>query len=604
VPTSANSRASDSFTTLVQVLRLRAREAPEKTACTFLPDHGGEQRLSYAELDRRARAVAAVLADSGVTGERVFLLYPPGLDYVVTFLGCLYAGVIAIPAYPPDPSRIERTLPRLVAIADDATPRLTLTTAMIRTLASGLFQRAPELARLPWLATDTIDEAAADRYQEPSWGRDPLAFLQYTSGSTGDPKGVVLSHANLMSNLAVIERNFGMHREDRVLSWLPPYHDMGLIGTILEPLYVGGEAILMAPMSFLRRPQRWLEAISHYRATVTGSPSFGYDLCVRKTPAEVRARLDLTSLEVAFVGAEPIRARTMEAFADAFAPCGFRASTYLPCYGLAESTLLVSGAGGQRSAVRGGGYRTIAVDQRDYEHGRVRVVTDPSTPHLRLVGSGHPAPELDVQIVDVESEQPLAPGLVGEVWVAGDSVARGYFGESAEPSECFGVRQRPALDSYAPVSRPYLRTGDLGFFAADGELFICGRRKDLIIANGLNLHPQDIEAVVEACHPQLRPGCCAAFSVDHGDHERVVVVNEVTTEDRAELRGDEIVRAIHKAVAAAHGLRVDEVVLLPRSTILKTSSGKIQRRACRAALLAGTLPRIAIEHGFAVAVPS
>lgn len=588
------------FSTLVEVLQLRASESPDKTACTFLPDHGGEESLTYRELDRRARAVAAVLSESGLSesglskngamGERAFLFYPPGLDYLVAFLGCLYAGVVAIPAYPPDPMRLDRTLPRLLTIMHNAQPRRVLTTAAIRMLAAGMLQNAPELAALDWLATDTVEPDAADRYREPAWDPHMLAFLQYTSGSTGHPKGVMLDHGNLLSNLAMIQRNFGMRRDDKVASWLPPYHDMGLIGTILQPLYVGGQAILLSPMGFLRKPRSWLQAITKYRANVTGGPNFGYELCVRKIPKDQRAELDLSTLEVAFVGAEPIRARTLEAFAEAFAPCGFRRTAYLPCYGLAEATLLASGAAGEDSGLRGGGFRTLGVDKAAYERGRVEPSDKlPAKPAgvLHLTGSGHVSPALDLQIVDPETHKPCAPGEVGEIWIAGPSVARGYWEREDDTRATFGVR-------LADGSRGgFLRSGDLGFLRG-AELYVCGRRKELIIIRGRNLHPSDIETVVESSHGQLRPGCCAAFSVEQDDEERLIVVVEVATPQISAAVNQEIHGAVLEGVALAHGLRVDDLVLLPPGTILKTSSGKLQRRACRAAFLEGALPRVAI----------
>lgn len=604
-------------TTLVEAMMYWAQKAPHRTATTFVPDHGDDQVLTYGEFDRRARAVAAALADSGATGERVLLLYPPGLDYITAFFGCLYAGAIAIPLYPPDPTRIDRTLHRLQAIVGDAEPRLALTTAPIRDLARSTLQGSPQLARIPWLATDAIDLSAAERYRQPRWESDPLAFLQYTSGSTGTPKGVMLSHANLLSNIDIIARTIAMGREDRMMSWLPPYHDMGLIGTILMPLRIGAQTVLMSPMSFLRRPRRWLEAVTRHRATVTGGPNFGYSLCVRKIPPEQRAGLDLSHVTLAFVGAEPVRASTLGAFVEAFGPHGFRSSAYMPCYGLAEATLLVSGSS-ERASAGSGGYRTLVVDKARYEQGEVRPV-QPGASGVSLVGAGAPAVELDVRIVDPDTGRLVPPGQVGEIWVAGPSVARGYWGRKRD-GEAFGAAlgvvlsaapdaapEDPSLDASDEVSEDasddtldaasneapgaFLRTGDLGFLH-EGELFICGRRKDLLIVNGRNLHPQDLEVVVENSHEQLRPGCCAVFSVDDGARERLVVVNEVTVTDHQTLRHEEIERAVQHAVATHHGLRVDELVLLPRSTIPKTSSGKIQRRACRTALLGGTLARI------------
>jgi len=580
------------FSTLVHVLQHRARQAPDALACVFVPDHGGsdETRYTYAELDRHARAVAVALMESGATGERVFLLYPPGPDYLVAFLGCLYAGVVAVPAYPPDLARLDRTLPRLQAILQSARPRLSLTTAAIRGLAAALFQSAPDLAKLQWIASDTLDVDAADRYQEPEWEPDQLAFLQYTSGSTGDPKGVMLSHANLLANLAMVQRNFRMRPDDVVVSWLPPYHDMGLIGTILQPLWLGATAVVMSPLSFMRRPRSWLEVITRHRGTVAGSPNFGLELCVRKVPPDQRDGLDLSSLEVMFIGAEPIRAATLAAFADAFAPCGFPTHAFLPCYGLAEATLLASGAAGDEHPLRGGGYRTLVVDRAAYEQGRV-VVREPGGPDtVTLVGSGFVAPALDLRIVDPQTGRPCKDDEIGAIWMAGPSVASGYWEREDATLASFGHRL-PAGEPIDPrAGGGYLRSGDLGFMHA-GELHVCGRQDDLIIVRGRNLHPQDLEAAVEKAHPRLRPGCCAAFTVDGGDGPRLVVVIESASPTIDAAEDEAIERAVQEVVAGEHGLRVDELVLLPPGTIAKTSSGKIQRRATRAAYQSGGLPR-------------
>ncbi len=575
--------------TLVEGLRRWALEAPERLACTFVTDTGEEQTLTYGELDLRARTVAATLTDSGAAGERVLLLYPPGLDYVAAFFGCLYAGVVAVPLYPPDPTRIDRTLSRLQAIVRDAQPALALTTTPIRALAKAMLARAPELADVRWLATDAIDPVVGERYQPCIWAPDRLAFLQYTSGSTGQPKGVMLTHDHLLSNIGAIVRSFRMRPDDRVVSWLPPYHDMGLIGTILLPLHVGAQVILLSPIAFLRKPRQWLEAVTRHRATIAGAPNFGFALCTRKVPADQREGLDLSSLQVMFVGAEPIRAAALEAFTEAFAPHGFRPSAYLPCYGLAEATLLVTGSTVE-GPLRGGGYRTVVVDKAEYERGRVSPVAA-NAPGVSLVGSGEPPLGVEVRIVDPQTRRPARAGAVGEVWVGGGSVAHGYWDREHDP-EVFGARLEldPSTDD-PHAGLDFFRTGDLGFVRGR-ELFICGRSKDLIVINGRNLHPQDIELVAESSHDQLRPGCCAALSVNDGERERLVVVIEVTTTDAGQLRRDEVHRAVLGAVSREHGLRVDELVLLPRSTIPKTSSGKIQRRACRAALLDDTLPRL------------
>ncbi|MEA2693613.1 MAG: hypothetical protein QOJ16_3000, partial [Acidobacteriota bacterium] len=317
---------------LIEILTARARETPAERLYTFLIDGEQEVGLTYAELDARARAVAALLEEHGAFGERVVLLYPPGLAYVCAFFGCLYAGAIAVPAYPP---RQNRSLPRLLAILDDARPVAVLSTAELAARAGAWAEQAPALRALLWLSTDHLPEDRAAKWRPPPIGRESLAFLQYTSGSTGSPKGVMLSHGNLLHNSEQLRRAFGYTEESRGVIWLPPYHDMGLIGGILQPLYGGWPATLMSPVAFLQRPRRWLETISRTRATISGGPNFAYDLCVRRIPAAARQGLDLASWEVAFNGAEPVRPETLARFAEAFAPCGFRARSFYPCYGLA-----------------------------------------------------------------------------------------------------------------------------------------------------------------------------------------------------------------------------------------------------------------------------
>src|SRR4051794_33601839 len=337
--------------TIAGLLRARAAERPAQVAFTFLADGEAEGgSLTYGELDRRAAGVAAALAASVPPGERALLLYPPGLDFIVAFFGCLYAGVVAVPAYPPRPN--DRSQSRLRAIAHDATPRAALTTAAILAGAvepRGLLAVAPELGGLRWIATDPLVGplvgSSSGGEGSPAFEPDPesLAFLQYTSGSTAAPKGVMVTHANLLHNERMIGAAFDMDESAVVVGWLPLYHDMGLIGNVLQPLHAGGRCVLMSPVAFLQRPLRWLEAISRFRGTVSGGPNFAYELCLRKATPEALLGLDLASWRVAFNGAEPVRAATLERFAAAFAPCGFRASSFYPCYGLAEATLFVTG---------------------------------------------------------------------------------------------------------------------------------------------------------------------------------------------------------------------------------------------------------------------
>ncbi len=561
---------------LIQLLRGRALEHPERPAYTFLAD-GEEEggRLTFAELDAQARALGARLQRLGLAGQRALLLYPPGLEFVSAFLGCLYGGVVAVPAYPP---RSERMLPRLRSIARDARPAVALTTSDLRARVEALAGRLPEMAGAQWLATDGLDAAGlAEEWEEPEIDGDTLAFLQYTSGSTAQPKGVMVTHGNLLHNEEMIQAAFAQSERSLIVGWLPLYHDMGLIGNVLQPLYVGASCVLMSPVAFLQRPARWLRAISRYRGTTSGGPNFAYELCVRKIPPAERHGLDLSSWQVAFNGAEPVRAETLERFAAAFAPCGFRREAFYPCYGLAEATLFVSGgAAGAGPAV--GSFRPA-----DLELGQVAATAALDPAGRRLVGCGRAWSETEIAIVDPATGRRCAPDRVGEIWVAGPSVAAGYWDNPAETARTFQAR---LAGETGEAGGPFLRTGDLGFLR-EGSLFVTGRLKDLIILRGRNHYPQDLEATAEESHPALRAGASAAFAVDAAGEERLVVVAEL--ERRREAEAGAAAEAVRRAVAEAHEVRVHEVVLVRAGTIPTTSSGKIQRHATRDGYLAGEL---------------
>ncbi|HEX6288979.1 MAG TPA: amino acid adenylation domain-containing protein [Herpetosiphonaceae bacterium] len=573
-----SSVAPVSAHSLLDLLQLRTRDQPERTAYIFLQDgEHTETRLTYAELDRRARSIAALLQRTAAPGERVLLLYPPGLDYLAAFFGCLYAGLVAVPAYPPHP---QRPMPRLQTIVADAGATHALTTGVLLSQLEQRFAQLPDLARLRWLSTDGALDDLANEWQPPAIDGATLAFVQYTSGSTATPKGVMLTHANLLHNLALIQRGFGHTPASRGVIWLPPYHDMGLIGGILQPLYAGFPVTLMSPLAFLQRPLRWLEAITRYGATTSGGPNFAYDLCVRKVTPEQRATLDLRSWDLAFCGAEPVRAATLARFAEAFGPCGFRYEAFYPCYGLAEATLIVSGGARHAPPI------IQAVDAAALERDRVAAAAEASS--RALVGCGQPLPDQQVRIVDLDTLRPCPSDRVGEIWVAGLSVAQGYWNQPAATEQTFGAHLAES------GAGPFLRTGDLGFLH-DGELFITGRIKDLIIIRGRNHYPQDIEQTVEASHRLLRPASGAAFGVEVGDDEQLVIVQEV---ERQGLRADlsEVIAAIRQAVAEQHEVPIYAVVLLKPATIPKTTSGKIQRHACRAAFRDGTLDPVAAWH--------
>ncbi|MBW4649611.1 MAG: amino acid adenylation domain-containing protein [Kastovskya adunca ATA6-11-RM4] len=564
------------YSTWVDLLRQRTLQQPEQLAFTFLPDGEIEgEQLTYRELDRRSRAIASQLQALGLSGERALLLYPPGLDYLAAFFGCLYAGVVAVPAYPP---RNQRNTPRIQAIAKDAQAAIALTTTAVHSKVQSLLTEKADLGNLQWLTTDNLASGIEENWQQPFIKKDTLAFLQYTSGSTGTPKGVMLSHGNLLHNAAMTYCIMEHSPSSKFISWLPAYHDMGLIGGILQPLYGGFPCIFMPPAAFLQRPYRWLQAISQYKGTTSGAPNFAYELCIHKITPEQLQTLDLSSWDVAFNGAEPIRQDTLERFWAKFADCGFRPSAFYPCYGMAEATLMVSGS--LKSAPPT--IKTVRVDA--LERHQIIAADADNEDVCTFVSCGKSIPEQQIVIADPETLTRCQPDEVGEIWVSGSSVGQGYWHRPEETEQTF---QAYPLDTDTTAEKkPFLRTGDLGFLQ-DGELFVTGRVKDLIIIRGRNLYPQDIELTSERSHSALRLGSSAAFSVEVEGEERLVVVQEL--EFRAKPDVEEVIAAIRQTVSEEHEVQVYGVVLIKPGSIPKTSSGKIQRRACRAKFLAGEL---------------
>ena len=562
------------FVNLIEMLRAKAAERGPRVAFRYLADGEIEDsRLTYAELDLRARSIAAALAPQAALGERALLFYTGGLEFIAAFCGCVYAGVVAVPVFP---ARLHRQLPRLLAIAADSEANIILTTAKMQRQSEDLFKRAPELKTLRWLATDDLPPTPGADWREPDANLETLAFLQYTSGSTASPRGVMVTHGNLLHNLACLRDVFQFSSQSIGVTWLPHFHDMGLIGGLLQPIYAGGEMIVMPPSSFLRRPIRWLAAVSRYRATTMVAPNFAYDLCAQKISAEQRAPLDLTSVKVALCGAEPVRPDTLARFAEAFGPCGFRQEAFRPAYGLAEATLIVSG----HSA--GGAPSTPAVLAQELQQNRIKCVEENVAGARVLVGCGGIAPGLHAIIADPGTLTRCSTDRVGEIWVSGSSVARGYWRKPEETKETFCAH-------LATGEGPFLRTGDLGFLH-DGQLFVTGRLKDLIIIRGSNHYPQDLEYTVERSHRALRPACGAAFSMDVDGAERLVIVQEVN--DRASAASEDIVAAIRRALSESHEVHPDAIVLIAPRSILRTTSGKIQRYACRQAFLSGTLDAV------------
>ncbi|MFI6309410.1 SDR family NAD(P)-dependent oxidoreductase [Nocardia fusca] len=569
------------YRSFVDLLVSRYSEHPDRRAYRFLETgdlDGPVSEITYAELGRRARAIAVRLQADGWSGRRALLLYPPGLGFIAGFFGCLFGDVVAVPVPLPQFHESDRSLRRLHQVIADADIDLVLSTRETVDRLRAVADRLPELASLTWLATEEVPDALAGEWRDP--GADPgdIAFLQYTSGSTSAPSGVMVSHGNLLHNQGALAAAMG-HTPDHLaeragrdwfVSWLPVYHDMGLILPVLHAIYLGSSTALMSPAHFVQKPQRWLEAISEYGIHTAGCPNFGYELCVRRVRPEVIRGLDLSSWRTAFNGAEPVRPSTLRRFAEIAAPAGFRREALLPVYGLAEATLLVTGG------VDGGVEREPVLLDRTAQG------------ESEWVSSGRPPEGITVVIADPELQTAVPDGEVGEIWVAGDSVAQGYLGNEAKTAATFGA----TLDD---GRSGFLRTGDLGFVSA-GNLFVTGRSKDLLIVDGRNHYPQDLELTVENAHPGVRAGCIAAFTVDGAERgELPVVVAEVKATEAAELA--EITDAIRAAIGAEHGLTLAGVALVRPRSIFKTSSGKIERRASKAAYLAGELALVAGAAG-------
>ncbi|ASS75351.1 hypothetical protein CIG75_10345 [Tumebacillus algifaecis] len=560
------------FSTLPELLQTRAHLSPEKLAYSFLTTDGDEETVTYQELDRNARMLAATLQEHS-PGERVLLLYPPGLSYIRAFFGCLYAGLVPVPAYPP---RTNGHLDRLQAIIHDSQAKLALTTPSILNGIELQQSNFRELQDIEWIVTSSWEGSGSTGWRPPAVDGDSLAFLQYTSGSTALPKGVMLTHHNLLHNLQAIENSFETNEASRCVIWLPPYHDMGLIGGILQPLYTGYPVTLMAPVDFIQRPYFWLQTISRLGGTVSGGPNFAYDLCVQKITPEQRDTLDLSTWKVAFTGAEPVRSETLDRFADFFAPCGFQREAFYPCYGLAEGTLFVTGGRIEEAPV-------IQPFNADLlQQGRASKV-EPVFEHAQtLVSSGRLTDgQQSIVIASPDTLSLCSEGEVGEIWVKSPSVAQGYWNRREQTEEVFHAFLTDTGDG------PFLRTGDLGF-AQDQELFVTGRLKDLVIIRGRNYYPQDLEFCVQKSHQAVHNNNGAAFSIELDGEEKLVIVQEVERQyRRSNLQP--VLDLIRQSIAEEYQLQVHEIVLIKPVSIPKTSSGKVQRHLCRARYLNNTL---------------
>ncbi|MDP4196876.1 MAG: fatty acyl-AMP ligase, partial [Bacteroidota bacterium] len=598
--------------TLIDIVHLRALHQPDKTAFRFLADRTDEKtEVTFSELDRNVRNLAAILQKSNLKGERAILLYPSGKDYVTGFLGCLYSGVIAVPAYPPDPTRLNNTLKRLQVIIENSQAKVALTTSHIYSTIKKLLdykraesedpakenttknerqrKEAAELRNLAekminsliWVQTDICETDNENSWIVPAINGDSIAYLQYTSGSTGFPNGVMISHKNILVNSKMIAKAFETSEDHEGVIWLPIYHDMGLIGGVLQPLFAGFTCTLMSPLSFLAWPNRWLKEISNCgdKPVVSGGPNFAYELCTKRVTSEQVANLDLSHWKLAFSGAEPVRWKTIEEFYEKFSPAGFKKESFYPCYGLAEATLLVTGVKRNSSPVY------INLNKKALEDNIVQV--DPSSLEnsgggTRLVGCGYPRKDGVITIVDPETKHSCSSQQVGEIWFSSNAVAKGYWNKPLETSLTFNQQ----LDEETE-KKNYMRTGDLGFIK-DNQLFITGRLKDLIIIRGKNHYPQDIEFTVERSHGTIRQNSTAAFSVEKEDEEALIVVAELATTEN-NINFNELFSAISNAISTEHDLQVNTIVIIKQKTIFKTSSGKIQRNAVKKAFLEGHL---------------
>jgi acyl-CoA synthetase (AMP-forming)/AMP-acid ligase II len=554
------------FTSLVDLLARRAAEQGDERAYVFLSDKGDEEAvLTFGELQRCAAAVAARLRQSSTPGDRALLLFGPGLDFIIAYFGCVLAGVIPVPMMLP---RRNSSLDSSASIVASCTPRFVVTNARVRSARPDIVERFSG-PQMQWFAVDQAEQSYEPQHGMAVPSPDDIAFLQYTSGSTSDPKGVMVTHGNLIENLEMIRLTLGNTGRSTYASWVPLYHDMGLILNVLQSLYLGSLCVLLAPVTFIQRPLSWLRAIHQYRAEVTAAPNFAFDLCVQRFRADQMQNVDLSSWKLAVNAAEPVRADTIERFTATFGAYGFDPHAMRPLYGMAEATLLISSRRrGSRPVIR-----PISLDA--FRRNQIAAPAGPEDTH-RVVGCGENIVGQRIAIVDPQTQRRLPPDCIGEAWVSGPHICKGYWQNTDATSATFQARIEGDGDN-----EPWLRTGDLGFMDAAGELFITGRSKDMIIVRGMNYYPQDIENTVYDSHPVLRRHCGAAFSVLTDSGEKVVLVQEVERAHRRALDIEEIVACIREAVANEHEIALDTIVLIRPGAIPKTTSGKIQRGLAR-----------------------
>ncbi|GAB2509175.1 AMP-binding protein [Nocardia heshunensis] len=567
---SASIPCTPPFDNWIELLDARVKENGDEIAFVFLDDEGRESdTLTYQELDRRARVLAHQLSCTVSPGDRALLLHPPGLDYVISFYACLYAGVIGIPLFPPQRSRLEH----IEEVARDSRSSIVVSTAEALSGMSG-FPAESYTATLPRIASDASSELR-DTFSVFTPSTSDIAYLQYTSGSTSTPKGVIITHRMMLQQCAELVDTWGVDTDSTVVSWLPHFHDFGQVSGVLMPVYVGISAVLMAPSTFVKEPFRWLSAVSTYRGTHSGSPNFAFDLCVEKTTPTQRAELELSSWRLISNGAEPVRKPTLDRFQETFVPFGLRTTALTPGYGLAEATLKVA------SGTPHAPFVSTRFDNESLS--RRKVVPGGMSASTELVGCGAGVLPTEIAIVTPESGERVAEGEVGEIWVSGPIVAPGYWDRPEDSEPVFRARITGAADD-----RTYLRTGDLGF-VHEGELYICGRIKNLMIVNGVNYYLEDVEATVVNCDESLRAGAVLAFSVDRDGQERLVVAAEPRDTDRDP---EQLVATVHDAIVRQHGIAPSAIVLIEPGSVPRTTSGKLRRQRCQSDFLAGALREV------------
>ncbi len=550
---------------MVSLLLKNAEQFGDKPLYIFLEDGVNESlRISYRDVVKKAKAVGAELQKHGSKGDHILLLFPAGIEFVISLYACFLTGMVAIPAYPPRRKKID---PRFLSILQDANPSTILATQQIHQDLEQLELKNINLDEINMISFESINAEQSEDWQNPKVSKDDILLLQYTSGSTGSPKGIMVSHGNMIHDSECIRQSFGFDENMIVVNWLPNFHDMGLIGNLIQPAYVGGSVITMTPMRFIQEPLNWLKCISKYKGTCSGAPNFAYDYCVDKIPADSVKDLDLSSLNVLYNGSEPVRKQTIERFAKHFKDAKFSSRQFFPCYGMAETVLIITGGDYTAEPVY------FNADVKALENNKA-ILAKEGSESRQLTACGFPWLGMSVMIVNPETKLPCPKGEIGEIWAKGSSITKGYWNKPEETEHTYHAYLR------GTDSGPWLRTGDLGFIH-EGQLYVSGRLKDLIIIRGANFFPNDIEHSVENCHDALRKNASAAFSMDIDDKEKLIIIQELERAYMRDFNEEEIFESMRNAVFADHGIQPDIILLTKMGSIKKTSSGKTQRFAMR-----------------------